>query len=137
MSVAGVVLFQSLVYLSLRSTGSIDAAIIAATTPIMTLLIAAAFGADRMTGRRSAGALLSLLGVAWVVSGGAPAALLSLSVNRGNLTMLLAAFLWAVYTALSQRVLRSLSPLYTTTVTALMALPLLALLGGYELLTGR
>ncbi len=134
MSVAGVVLFQSLVYLSLRSTTSIDAAIIAATTPIMTLLIAAAIGADRMTGRRSLGALLSLLGAAWVVSGGTPAALLSLSVNRGNLTMLLAAFLWATYTVLSQRVLRSLSPLYTTTVTSLMALPLLALLGGYELL---
>ena len=135
MSVAGVVLFQSLVYLSLRSTTSINAALIAATTPIMTLLIAAAIGADRLTRRRMAGALLSLLGVAWVVSRGSPEALLSLSVNRGDLTMLLAALLWAVYTVLSQRVLRSLSPLSTTTITALLALPPLALIGGYELLT--
>jgi drug/metabolite transporter (DMT)-like permease len=135
MSVAGVILFQSLVYLSLRSTTSINAALIAATTPIITLLIAAAIGADRLTGRRTAGALLSLLGVAWVVSQGSLEALLSLSVNRGDLTMLLAALLWAVYTVLSQRVLRSLSPLSTTTITALLALPPLALIGGYELLT--
>lgn len=135
MSAAGVILFQSLVYLSLRSTTSINAALIAATTPIMTLLIAAAIGADRLTARRTAGALLSLLGVAWVVSRGSPEALLSLSVNRGDLTMLLAALLWAVYTVLSQRVLRSLSPLSTTTITALLALPLLALVGGYELMT--
>lgn len=135
MSVAGVVLFQSLVYLSLRSTTSVNAALIAATTPVMTLLIAAAFGAGRLTGRRTAGALLSLFGVAWVVSRGSLGALLTLSVNRGDLTMLLAAFLWAVYTVLSQRVLRSLSPLATTTITALLALPPLALIGGYELLT--
>ncbi|MDQ3792693.1 MAG: DMT family transporter, partial [Actinomycetota bacterium] len=38
MSVAGVILFQSLVYLSLRSTTSISAALIATITPIMTLL---------------------------------------------------------------------------------------------------
>jgi hypothetical protein len=33
----------------------------------MTLLIAAAFGADRLTGRRTVGALVNLVGVAWIV----------------------------------------------------------------------
>jgi drug/metabolite transporter (DMT)-like permease len=133
MSVAGVLLFQALVYLSLRFTTSVNAALIAATTPIMTLLIAAAVGTDRLTGRRVTGAVLSLGGVAWLISRGSLGALLGLSVNRGDLIMVLAAFLWAVYTVLSQRVLRTLSPLAMTTTTALLALPFLALIGGYEL----
>ena len=135
MSIAGVLLFQALVYLALRFTTSTNAALIAATTPIMTLLIAAAVGADRLTGRRVIGAVLSLGGVAWIVSQGSLGALLGLSVNRGDLIMVLAAFLWALYTVLSQRVLRTLSPLATTTTTALLALPFLALTGGYELMT--
>jgi drug/metabolite transporter (DMT)-like permease len=85
--------------------------------------------------RRAVGALLSVVGVAWVVSRGSLGALLGLSVNRGDLIMLLAAFLWAVYTVLSQRVLRTLSPLATTTITTLLALPPLILVGGYQLMT--
>jgi drug/metabolite transporter (DMT)-like permease len=135
MSVTGVLLFQSIVYLSLQVTTSVNASLINGTSPVMTLLIAAAIGTDRLTGRRFVGALLSLLGVAWIVSRGSLGALLGLSVNRGDLTMLLAALLWAVYTILSQRVLRTLSPLTATTITALLALPLLLLVGGYELMT--
>jgi drug/metabolite transporter (DMT)-like permease len=135
MSIAGIILFQSLVYLSLRSTTSINAALIAAMTPVLTLLIAATIRTDRLTSRRVVGALLSLVGVAWVVSRGSLGALLGLSVNRGDLLMVLAAFLWAVYTVLSQRVLRTLSPLATTTITTLLALPPLILVGGYELMT--
>jgi drug/metabolite transporter (DMT)-like permease len=135
MSIAGIILFQSLVYLSLRFTTSINAALIAATTPVMTLLIAAAIGSDRLTGRRVVGALLSLVGVAWIVMRGSLGALLEQSVNRGDLLMLLAAFLWALYTVLSQRVMRTLSPLATTTITTLLALPPLILVGGYELMT--
>jgi len=136
MSIAGIILFQSLVFLSLRSTTSINAALIAAITPVLTLLIAATIRTDRLTGRRVVGALLSLVGVAWVVSRGSLGALLGLSVNRGDLLMVLAAFLWAVvYTVLSQRVLRTLSPLSTTTITTLLALAPLILIGGYELMT--
>jgi drug/metabolite transporter (DMT)-like permease len=57
-------------------------------------------------------------------------ALLELSVNSGDLTMVLAALLWAIYTVMSQRVLRSLSTLAITTITALLALPPLILVGG-------
>jgi len=84
MSVAGVLLFQSLVYLSLRFTTSVNAALIAATTPIMTLLIAAVIGTDRLTGRRVVGAFLSLVGVAWIVSRGSLGALLGLDTGSAN-----------------------------------------------------
>ena len=98
-------------------------------------MLAAAAGFDRLTGRRVAGALVSLVGIGWIVSRGSLDALTSLSFNRGDLIMLVAAVAWAVYTVLVIRVTRVLPPLATTTITALLALPLLALAGGYELAT--
>jgi drug/metabolite transporter (DMT)-like permease len=137
MALSGILLFNSLVYLALVDTTSINASLIAATTPVITLALAAAVGLDRLTGLRSFGAALSLAGVAWLVSRGSLEALLGLSLNRGDAFMLLAALCWAVYTVLGNRVMRTLSPLATTTVTSLIALPLLAVTGGYELATGE
>ena len=63
MAVTGVFLFNGLVYLSLEYTTSTNAALINGATPILTILLAAAVGFDRLTGRRVAGALVSLVGV--------------------------------------------------------------------------
>jgi drug/metabolite transporter (DMT)-like permease len=71
--------------------------------------------------------------VGWIVSRGSLEALASFSFNRGDLVMLIAALLWAVYTVLVIRVTRVLTPLAVTTITAVLALPLLGLVGGYEL----
>ena len=49
--------------------------------------------------------------------------------------MLLAALFWAIYTILVNRVIRTLSPLATATITTVLALPLLGAIGGYELAT--
>lgn len=135
MAVTGVVLFNALVYLSLRHTTSTNAALINGTTPILTMLIAAMVGLDRLTGRRLAGAFVSLVGVGWIVSQGSLKALTGLSFNRGDLIMLVAALLWAIYTILLNRTRGSLSPLATLTIVAVLALPLLGVVGGYELMT--
>src|SRR5918995_7510878 len=70
MALTGVVLFNALVYLSLLYTTSTNAALINGTTPILTMVLAAAIGLDRLTGRRLAGALVSSVGVGWIVSRG-------------------------------------------------------------------
>ncbi len=70
MTVTGVVLFNSLVYLSLEDTTSTNAALINGTTPILTIVLAASVGLDRLSGRRSIGAILSLLFVSCVISRG-------------------------------------------------------------------
>jgi drug/metabolite transporter (DMT)-like permease len=133
MAVTGVLLFNSLVYLALTETTSVNAALINGATPILALLIAGALGEGRPTGRRLFGSLVCLLGVAWIVSRGSLEALASLSLNRGDLLMLVAAFCWAIYTVLGSRVTREISPLAATTASAVLALPLLVLFGGYEL----
>ncbi len=133
MAVTGVFFFNSLVYLALTQTSSINAALINGATPILALFVAAMLGGGRPTGRRLAGSLVGLVGVAWVVSRGSVETLLSLSPNRGDLLMLGAALCWATYTVVGGQVARTLSPLAATTASAVLALPLLAAAGSYEL----
>jgi drug/metabolite transporter (DMT)-like permease len=135
MAVTGVFLFNSLVYLALTQTTSINAALINGTTPILTLFVVAVLGGGLPTGVRLFGSVVCLAGVVWVVSRGSLETLLSLSLNRGDGLMLVAALCWAFYTVLGGNVTREISPLAATTVSAVMALPFLGLFGGYELLT--
>lgn len=135
MALTGGLMFNSLVYLSLEHTTSTNAALINGATPILTIVLAAAVGFDRLTGRRLVGALTSLVGVGWIVSRGSLEAFASFSFNQGDLVMLIAALLWAVYTVLVIRVTRVLPPLAVTTFTAVLALPFAGLIGGYELAT--
>ena len=134
MALTGVVLFNGLVYLSLVHTTSTNAALINGTTPMLTMVLAAAVGLDRLTGHRLAGALVSLVGVGWIVSRGSLEALANLSFNRGDLIMLVAALTWATYTVLLNRIRGELSPLATLTIVAVLALPPLGIIGGYELM---
>lgn len=134
MAVTGVLLFNGLVYLSLVHTTSTNAALINGTTPMLTMFLAAFVGLDRLTGRRLAGALVSLVGVGWIVSRGSLEALANLSFNRGDLIMLVAALTWAIYTVLLNRIRGELSPLATLTIVTVLALPPLGIIGGYELM---
>ena len=135
MALTGVVLFNGLVYLSLVHTTSTNAALINGATPILTMVLAAAVGLDRLTRRRLAGAFVSLVGVGWIVSRGSLEALVGFSFNRGDLFMLIAALTWAIYTILLNRMRGALSPLATLTIVAVLALPLLGVIGGYELMS--
>ena len=135
MAVTGVILFNGLVYLSLVHTTSTNAALINGATPILTIVLAAAVGLDRLTRRRLAGAFVSLVGVGWIVSRGSLEALAGLSFNRGDLFMLIAALTWAIYTILLNRMRGELSPLATLTIVAVLALPPLGVIGGYELMS--
>ena len=135
MALTGVVLFNGLVYLSLVHTTSTNAALINGATPVLTMVLAATVGLDRLTGRRLAGALVSLVGVSWIVSQGSLEALVGLSFNRCDLIMLIAALMWAIYTILLNRTRGALSLLATLTIVAVLALPPLGVIGGYELIS--
>jgi drug/metabolite transporter (DMT)-like permease len=134
MALTGVVLFNALVYLSLVYTTSTNAALINGVTPVLTMVLGAVAGLGRLTGRRLAGAFVSLVGVSWVVSRGSFDTLTELSFNRGDLIMLIAALSWAIYTVLLNRTTGTLTPLGTLTIVAILGLPPLSAIGGYELL---
>jgi len=97
----------------LQSISAGDSALLIATTPVWTAVLAAATGADTLSPTRLAGALLSFAGVA-VVIGSGPGFDLGVSLIGDALT-LVAALCWAIYTAFGANILRRHSPLKTTT----------------------
>jgi drug/metabolite transporter (DMT)-like permease len=91
-----------------------DSAVLIATTPVLTALLAIVLGADALTPVRLVGAVLSFAGVAIVVAAGGQGLGLDGSLP-GYLVTLLAAASWAVYTVLGVPILRDNSPLRLTT----------------------
>jgi drug/metabolite transporter (DMT)-like permease len=89
--------YNALQYLALKTSTPLNVTLIAASSPVWMLAIGAAFYAEQPRRAQVAGALLSLLGVAVVLSRGDPAALLRVQLVPGDLLMLLAILSWCVY----------------------------------------
>jgi drug/metabolite transporter (DMT)-like permease len=90
-------------YFALQTSTPINVTLIASSMPLWMLAGGALFYGERPTHRQLMGALLSLAGVALVLSRGQLAVLLSLRLVRGDLLMLLAVALWAWYSWLLAR----------------------------------
>lgn len=90
--------YNTLVYIALQSTGATNAAMLNSFTPIATMALAWVLLGKRLSPLEASGALVSLLGVLFIVAQGSLDTLLGLSLNRGDLWMLLAVMSWGLYT---------------------------------------
>lgn len=126
----GFTAFNALYYVAAQYTTAINLGILQGAIPILVLLFAYAIDRAPVTPLQAVGVLLTLLGVATVTSGGRIERLLTLSLNEGDLIMLLACALYAGYT-LGLRRRPAVSALASFSVLALSAmlasLPLAAL----------
>ena len=95
--------FNSLQYLALETSTPLNVTLINASMPVGMLIIGALFYRVRPTLAQFAGALLSLAGVAMVVSRGQWSALAQLHFVPGDGYMLIAVMGWAVYSWLLVR----------------------------------
>lgn len=105
--------YQILWATALQDIPAGDSALLIATTPVLTALLAASSGGDTLTRAKLAGGIISFVGVGIVIGAG-PGFGLTASLVGDALT-LVAAALWAIYTAYGANVLRRHSPLRTTT----------------------
>lgn len=126
--------YQILWTTALEDTTAGNSALIVASTPVFTMLIAAAIGSDTLTPNRAAGALVAFLGVALVIAAGSGLSLDGRLV--GDLMTLAAAFLWACYVSFGAPILRRHSPLRTTSWTITFGALVLAPLGIWQLAQG-
>lgn len=99
----GVALFQSLVYLGLRTTPAINAVLLNSSFPMFVLLCSWVMERERATARQIAGMLVSLAGILVILSRGDPGALLELEWTAGDAWILLAMPVWGVYSVLLKR----------------------------------
>jgi drug/metabolite transporter (DMT)-like permease len=94
----GVGCYNSLQYLALQTSTAVNATLIGASGPIMTLLVGAIWFGIAVGRHQWFGAALSIVGVLWVIARGEPVNLLRLQFDAGDLIMLVATFTWSVYT---------------------------------------
>jgi drug/metabolite transporter (DMT)-like permease len=97
LSLTGVAGFNTFVYIAVQYTDSINASLMNAATPIIIVLLSRFFLGESFSALRGIGIVISLVGVLWIIGHGSWKSIVSLSFNRGDLWMLLAVFLWAMY----------------------------------------
>lgn len=133
MGLSGVVLFSPLLYLGLRYSTAVNGSLIQGFSPLITALIAGALIQEPVTRRQIIGAILGLVGVAGLISGGSWGFFTSLSYNPGDLILLASAVCWAFYSVFGRRVMRRRSSMSATALSTLLALPLVIAAGVVEL----
>ncbi|MGI9026532.1 MAG: DMT family transporter [Burkholderiaceae bacterium] len=94
----GVGSYNALQYLALTTSTPNNVTLIAASTPVFTLLFGALCFDEQVGARRSFGALVSIVGVLLVLVRGDATRLITLSFVPGDLFMLAAAVVWSIYT---------------------------------------
>ena len=96
-------MFQTLVYLGLRSTTAVNAVLLNSSLPMFMLLCSWAIERERASARQVAGMLISLAGIAVILSRGDAQALLQLQPHSGDAWILLAMPVWGIYSVLLKR----------------------------------
>ena len=109
LALTGIVLFQPLVYLGLKTTTTINAVIINAAGPLFILLTSWILEREKATPRQIAGMLVSFAGIVVIVCRGEPARLAELELHAGDAWILLAMPIWGVYSVLLRRLPAGLS----------------------------
>ncbi|MDO6524119.1 DMT family transporter [Motilimonas sp. 1_MG-2023] len=96
LSTVGVAGFNTCVYLGLQTTTATNGLLINSMIPILIIVCSLLLGVTIQL-KQGLGVLISLLGVIFLVCHGELSRLLNLRVNTGDLWVLLATLLWAIY----------------------------------------
>ncbi len=119
LGILGVGGFNLLFFAAMTLTSPINGALIMATNPLVTALLAWLALGERPSVRVMLALPVALLGVSLVISGGDPARMLALSISAGDGLMLAANLCWAGYTVAGRRLLPVVGGLADS--TAIMA----------------
>ncbi len=103
MALTGLAMFNSLTYLAMQFTSSINAALMNSFTPVLVALMSLFFLKESLNLRQWGGISLSLTGVLWIISRGNWEDIFSLQFNQGDLSMGVAIIGWAVYSLVMKK----------------------------------
>jgi drug/metabolite transporter (DMT)-like permease len=130
LSLIGIIGYNGFVFEGVKYTSPVNAALIMATNPPLTMFFAAFALQEKMNNSQKLGAMISLLSVVIIITQGSLQALLQLQFSFGDLVVMLANVCWALYNVLSKRYLKNSLPLITTASTMLLSTIFLWIIGG-------
>ena len=116
----GLTAFNALFYVAAYTTTALNIGILQGSIPVFVLLGALLFFKVPVTGRQTAGVIITLFGVVIVTSAGDLHRLASLSINKGDYLMVLACLLYSAY-ALTLKRFSGTSPLSLFAIVAAAA----------------
>lgn len=99
----GLAITQGILYVALAHTTAMNAGIVYATCPIITMILAAIFLHERMTWGQGLGSLIAFGGVAYIAVRGSLAVLYGFDFQRGDLLVIVSAVCFSTYTVLLKR----------------------------------
>ena len=100
MSVTSISVFNSVVYYSLNFTQVLNGALMISTIPVLIVFISFLFKTEKINSSQILGLVLSIIGVATIVTRLDFSKLLNLDLNKGDLWLLVAMLSWAVYSTM-------------------------------------
>jgi drug/metabolite transporter (DMT)-like permease len=100
LGILGTCLYNALTYVGLQQTEAINGLLLNSFIPIVIVALARVFQGKRLGGSEALGITASLCGVISIVARGEPHTLLQLSLNIGDIWILLSVVAWAAYTLL-------------------------------------
>lgn len=110
-SLTGIALFNTFVYIGAHYTSAINLALIGTTSsPIMSVLFARIFLKEKVGWLKFAGMILCIIGVLFLLSKGNFRNLVHLKFSEGDLWVLLAAFCFAIYNTMVKKKPAGISP---------------------------
>ncbi|MHB8984203.1 MAG: DMT family transporter, partial [Carboxydocellales bacterium] len=118
----GVFAFNTLLYTGLKLTSAVNATLINAFNPTLTVLLSLLILREKPFPRQMLALVLSFIGVAWIAIQGQPARLFSLAINPGDLIILFGALVWAVYSIGVKKAVNVVSALTVTTFSMMLGL---------------
>ena len=111
LGVTSITVFNSIVYYSLNFTQVISGVLMISTIPVMIIFISSILKIEKTNIFQILGVIFSFTGVLLIITKANLGVLLSLDFNKGDLTMVIAMFSWALYSALLKKQKYELSQL--------------------------
>ena len=121
----GALFFNTMIYVGLQHTATTNSVLLNSLVPVYIVLISWFVLGERISTMQVAGILLSLTGVLAIASRGDPVFLAALHLNRGDMWIMFAMLLWAVYTILLRWRPQDLSAIAVLAAMLMFSLPLL------------
>ena len=110
-SILGVSVFNTLLYLAGQTTTTLNLSLISITFPVFTIILTRVFLKEHITAAMTTGIFIIIIGVLLLISKGNVESLLSLTFTVGDLWMLIASLIFAVYSLLVKHRPDEISPL--------------------------
>ncbi|EKN66123.1 efflux transporter [Neobacillus bataviensis LMG 21833] len=128
LGVIGIFGFNAFFFFGMKHTSPLNGALIMATNPLVTSVLAYCILKTPITKRQTAGIIFALFGVILVLTRGSWEVISTLSLSKGDVLILVGNVCWALYGVLGRKYLKTSSSLETTTYTMMIGAVCLALL---------